>query len=173
MEERQSKPFLRIPSAILSSRCPYGTSWDCTGLVHLGAKEINLSNFNQRFGQSVHACRLKQAARLQSFSSAISGAMLRDIYSDFGARLLERNVRSFLQARGKVNRGIRDTIAKEPEALLAYNNGILWQENQFIWRVMGSTCNIRDRRAPDRKWRSDTASLLATNRGRADLSECM
>src|SRR5262249_51663096 len=37
---------------------------------------------------------------------------------------LERNVRSFLQARGLVNRGIRDTITEQPSRFLAYNNGI-------------------------------------------------
>ncbi len=37
---------------------------------------------------------------------------------------MELNVRSFLQARGKVNRGIRDTIRDEPGRFLAYNNGI-------------------------------------------------
>jgi hypothetical protein len=50
--------------------------------------------------------------------------VLNDIYAEYGPRLLELNVRSFLQARGKVNRGIRDTLTNEPERFLAYNNGI-------------------------------------------------
>lgn len=54
----------------------------------------------------------------------IPGRILSDIYDEYGARLLERNVRAFLQARGKVNRGIQETIAKEPDRFLAYNNGI-------------------------------------------------
>ena len=41
-----------------------------------------------------------------------------------GARLLEQNVRVFLQARGNVNRGLRNTIANNPEMFFAYNNGI-------------------------------------------------
>ena len=52
------------------------------------------------------------------------GGWLADIYHEYGARLLELNVRSFLQATGKVNRGIRDTLRNEPERFLAYNNGI-------------------------------------------------
>lgn len=51
-------------------------------------------------------------------------SLLVKIYERYGARLLERNVRSFLQARGKINRGIRDTILHEPQRFLAYNNGI-------------------------------------------------
>ncbi len=52
------------------------------------------------------------------------GQLLADLYGTFGARLLERNVRSFLQARGAVNRGIRDSLIKDPKRFLAYNNGI-------------------------------------------------
>src|SRR3546814_14361589 len=42
----------------------------------------------------------------------------------FGARLLEQNVRTFLQARGNVNQGIRATILNELGMFFAYNNGI-------------------------------------------------
>ena len=45
-------------------------------------------------------------------------------YGQYGTRLLELNVRSFLQTKGAVNRGIRDTLLTEPERFLAYNNGI-------------------------------------------------
>lgn len=51
-------------------------------------------------------------------------SILEGIYAQYGSRLLELNVRSFLSARGKVNRGIRDTIIAEPGRFLAYNNGI-------------------------------------------------
>lgn len=54
----------------------------------------------------------------------IPGDVLAQIYSKFGTRLLERNVRAFLQARGKVNKGIRATILSAPDRFLAYNNGI-------------------------------------------------
>lgn len=54
----------------------------------------------------------------------LPGDLLADIYAAFGPRLLELNVRSFLQARNKVNRGIQQTIATEPEVFLAFNNGL-------------------------------------------------
>jgi len=54
----------------------------------------------------------------------IPGDLLHKLYHEHGPRLLELNVRSFLQARGKVNRGIRDTLHDEPGYFLAYNNGI-------------------------------------------------
>lgn len=60
----------------------------------------------------------------EAFLLMLPGALLADIYDRFGSRLLELNVRSFLQARGKVNRGIQETLKNEPERFLAYNNGI-------------------------------------------------
>jgi hypothetical protein len=54
----------------------------------------------------------------------VPGQLLADLYSEYGTRLLELNVRSFLQARGKVNRGIRQTLLNTPELFTAYNNGI-------------------------------------------------
>ncbi len=60
----------------------------------------------------------------ESYLCVIPARMLADIYADHGARLLEQNVRTFLQFRGNINKGIRDTILKEPHMFMAYNNGI-------------------------------------------------
>jgi hypothetical protein len=54
----------------------------------------------------------------------IPGSQLAAIYDRWGTRLLEQNVRVFLQARGSVNKGIRNTIENSPEMFFAYNNGI-------------------------------------------------
>lgn len=54
----------------------------------------------------------------------IPGGVLFRLYELYGSQLLERNVRSFLQAKGKVNRGIRETLRSEPHRFMAYNNGI-------------------------------------------------
>lgn len=61
---------------------------------------------------------------LESYLVVIPGEQLAAIYEKWGPRLLEANVRSFLQARGKVNRGIRDTIRNEPHMFFPYNNGL-------------------------------------------------
>jgi hypothetical protein len=60
----------------------------------------------------------------QSYLALLSGNALVSIYEQYGARLLEQNVRSFLQFTGKINKGIRNTILKEPHMFLAFNNGI-------------------------------------------------
>ena len=58
------------------------------------------------------------------YVGVISGAVLAQIYKDEGQDLIQKNVRSFLQATGKVNRGIKHSLTKEPEMFMAYNNGI-------------------------------------------------
>ena len=54
----------------------------------------------------------------------ISGECLADVYFEHRTRLLQQNVRAFLNFAGSVNKGIRDTIETEPERFLSYNNGI-------------------------------------------------
>ncbi len=65
-----------------------------------------------------------QQADHESYLAVFPGRQLAMIYDRWGSRLLEQNVRVFLQARGKVNRGLRNTIANNPEMFFAYNNGI-------------------------------------------------
>lgn len=60
----------------------------------------------------------------QSYLAIIPGLALANLYERLGSRLLEQNVRSFLQFTGKINKGIRATIKDEPHMFLAFNNGI-------------------------------------------------
>jgi hypothetical protein len=60
----------------------------------------------------------------KAYLAVIPGDKLADMYIEYGSRLLEGNVRSFLSTKGKVNKGIRNTILNEPGMFFAYNNGI-------------------------------------------------
>jgi hypothetical protein len=64
------------------------------------------------------------SASYESYLIAMPGELLSKIYGLYGARLLEQNVRTFLQARTKVNAGIIRTLTDAPEMFFAYNNGI-------------------------------------------------
>jgi hypothetical protein len=59
-----------------------------------------------------------------SYLVAVPGTFLAEIYGLYGARLLEQNVRTFLQAKTKVNNGIIRTLETQPEMFFAYNNGL-------------------------------------------------
>lgn len=56
--------------------------------------------------------------------TVLPGQLLAGLYDEHGSRLLELNVRSYLQARGKVNKGILETLKDRPADFMAYNNGI-------------------------------------------------
>lgn len=79
----------------------------------------------------------------QAYIAIIPGLCLANLYERFGARLLEQNVRAFLQFTGKINKGIRETIKNEPQMFLAFNNGIaatadhieLDETNRFIRKI--------------------------------------
>jgi hypothetical protein len=60
----------------------------------------------------------------KSYLFAIPGLVLADIFAAYGNRLLEQNVRTYLQAKTGVNRGILKTISEEPAMFFAYNNGL-------------------------------------------------
>ncbi|EIW88642.1 hypothetical protein AGRI_10521 [Alishewanella agri BL06] len=103
--------------------------WDLKRLkqfVEQGQARADLViNFADDFGGSVPVLKASTGGdTLESYLAVIPGWQLANIYEKWGPRLLEANVRSFLQARGKVNKGIRDTIRDEPHMFFAYNNGL-------------------------------------------------
>ena len=58
--------------------------------------------------------------------TVLPGEALRFVYDKYGARLLEANLRSFLNGTtNKVNKAIRETLKSSPERFMAYNNGIV------------------------------------------------
>jgi hypothetical protein len=102
--------------------------WDIARLFRLetsghGREAISI-DFTERHGPLPCLPAGSVDADYSAYLAAIPGRVLADIYEEYGARLLELNVRSFLQATNKVNRGIRDTLTREPDRFLAYNNGI-------------------------------------------------
>jgi len=54
----------------------------------------------------------------------LPGTALARMYEEYGSRLLEGNVRSFLGKAVKVNKAIRETTLHSPEMFFAFNNGI-------------------------------------------------
>lgn len=60
----------------------------------------------------------------EAYVAILPGKCLSSLYERYGGRLLEQNVRSFLQFTGKINKKIRETIKEKPHMFLAYNNGI-------------------------------------------------
>ena len=58
------------------------------------------------------------------YLTTVTGRLLCELYSKHGTALVQTNVRSYL-GENKVNKRVKETIAKEPENFLAYNNGLV------------------------------------------------
>ena len=81
-------------------------------------------DFEEKFQTTIPCIENSTSDKYSVYLAIINGNLLADLYDEFRDRLLEKNVRSFLQVKGNVNKGIRDTLREEPDMFLAYNNGI-------------------------------------------------
>lgn len=102
--------------------------WDLVAISRLlstGEPEPIVIDFVKMFGKGLPCLPANAGgAELDSYLTVIPGDWLAEIYDLYGGRLLEQNVRTFLQASRGVNKGIRKTILEEPQMFFAYNNGI-------------------------------------------------
>lgn len=81
-------------------------------------------DFEEKFQTTIPCIENSTSDKYSVYLAIINGELLAALYHEFRDRLLEKNVRSFLQVKGGVNKGIRDTLRDEPDMFLAYNNGI-------------------------------------------------
>lgn len=89
-----------------------------------GSDEIEIDLVSD-FGGAIPALKASPSGvALESYLMIIPGTQLASMYDRWGEKLLQGNVRSFLQARAKTNKGIQTTIRNEPELFFPYNNGL-------------------------------------------------
>lgn len=92
-------------------------------MVSRGHREVLTIDFEKTFDYSIEAIKAAENESFASYLCVLKAEVLADLYRQYGSRLLEKNVRSFLDFRG-VNKGIKETIRKEPSKFIAYNNGL-------------------------------------------------
>lgn len=102
--------------------------WDIERIVQFvetGEREPIKVNFIEMTGAPI-PCLTQgdKDGKYSSYLAYVPGQCLADLYSLWGIRMLDMNVRVFLSARGNVNRGLRETIVNDPDMFCAYNNGI-------------------------------------------------
>jgi len=74
---------------------------------------------------ALHAIKVIETPYYTSYLTVVSGNELVLYYDQYGKRLLESNVRTFLSLRGSVNKGIYNTLrSSEKVFFFAYNNGL-------------------------------------------------
>lgn len=102
--------------------------WDISRLHQIyeskqGREELDI-DLTEWLIDGLPALEISHGEEFGTYLAAVPGGLIADLYERYGSRLLESNVRSYLSARGKVNKGIRVTVQSKPAMFLAYNNGI-------------------------------------------------
>ena len=138
-----------------------------------GHKEPLNIDFVELFGKGINCLPANLGFdSYQSFLIVMPAPILAALYDRYSARLLEQNVRTFLQARAQVNKGIRATILNEPQMFFAYNNGITATAQEVETRM--TDIGLQIVRMTDLQivnGGQTTASLFHTQRrDKADLS---
>jgi hypothetical protein len=104
--------------------------WDAERLFRsmqagLPRDEISI-DFIAEFGGAIPCLPMPtKANEYMAYLAILPADVLYRLYEEYGPRLLEFNVRSFLSARGRINSGIRKTLKEAPDRFMAYNNGIV------------------------------------------------
>ena len=122
-----SSRIKEIPSTNIENAVAEYHIWDISRLQSIqesktGKEEIviNLKDFSE---YGIPCLETGSNDEYTAYLCSIPGSIA-DLYIKYGGRLLEGNVRSFLTAKGKINKEIRNTILNNPVMFFAYNNGI-------------------------------------------------
>ena len=123
-----SSRIREIPSTKIGNAIAEYHIWDIARLQGLYAsktgKEDIVINLKEYSENGIPCLMAGSNEEYTAYLCNIPGAVLAKLYNTYGGRLLEGNVRSFLSAKGTINKGIRNTILNEPDMFFAYNNGI-------------------------------------------------
>lgn len=120
--------------------------WDLArlaGTIGTGKPEEIMVDFNAMFGRAMVCLPADNGdGDVKSYLAVVPGHWLAQIYDQYGSRLLEQNVRTFLQVRGKTNKGIRKTLVEEPRRFFPYNNGISATAEEIVEERHGGVAYI-------------------------------
>ena len=92
-------------------------------IISQGNRESLIIDFENLFNYKIEVIKAAEEENFESYLCVLPAPVLSELYKRYSSRLLEKNVRSFLQFKG-VNKGIRETIRVSPEKFIAFNNGI-------------------------------------------------
>ena len=123
-----SNRIREIPTAELDGIPLEYHIWDIERLQALQASKtgkenivIHLRDFSEN---GIPCLEAGNSSEYTAYLCNIPGKVLANLYNKYGGRLLEGNVRSFLTVKGKINKGIRNTILNDPDMFFAYYYGI-------------------------------------------------
>lgn len=116
------------PETIKNLRADFQV-FDLKDIYRISTQENNLQEIEVSISDYTDEGLLCLPASLEaqdyaSYLVVMPGNVLAQIYDQYGQKLLEQNVRTFLQFKGNTNKKMQITIKEEPERFFAYNNGL-------------------------------------------------
>ena len=92
--------------------------------IRAGKEKVEI-DFPTAYNTELQCLKMsEQNLFVDAYLAIIPGITLAKIYKKYQQVLLEKNVRTFLQFKGKVNKEIRKTLRTAPDMFFSYNNGI-------------------------------------------------
>ena len=126
---RLSSRVTKLPQSLVLGIKSSREVWDLERIFRIESSgrerediEIDFCAYNQK-GIPCLPAHLDGNA-MKSYLLVVPGSMVASLYEEYGERLLEQNVRTFLQFRGNINKGMRNTLINEPHMFFSYNNGL-------------------------------------------------
>ncbi|PWS54844.1 AIPR family protein [Pseudoalteromonas sp. meg-B1] len=174
-----SKSIKSIPSV----DCDNGITinfdiWDIERIYRIDSskagKESIEIDFKEEFGNYLPCLKaFSQTDEYQSYLLVLPGSLLSKLYDKYTERLLEQNVRTFLQFKGKVNKGMRNTIINQPNMFFAFNNGLTATAEEITtYEEHGNTMISKLKNLQIVNGGQTTASIYNTlKKEKADLSQ--
>ncbi len=121
-----------VPAAVESDNEEYVIEynvWDMQRVyqqhnIRAGKEKVEI-DFPTTYNTELQCLKMsEQNLFVDAYLAIIPGITLAKIYKQYQQVLLEKNVRTFLQFKGKVNKEIRKTLREKPDMFFSYNNGI-------------------------------------------------
>ena len=121
-----------VPAAVESDNDEYIIEyivWDMQRVyqqhnIRAGKEKVEI-DFPTNYNTELQCLKMnEQNPFVDAYLAIIPGRTLARIYKQYQQVLLEKNVRTFLQFKGKVNKEIRRTLREKPDMFFSYNNGI-------------------------------------------------
>lgn len=92
--------------------------------IRAGKEKIEI-DFPTNYNTELQCLKMNEVnPYVDAYLAIIPGITLAKIYKQYQQTLLEKNVRTFLQFKGKVNKQIRKTLREQPSMFFSFNNGI-------------------------------------------------
>ncbi|MBR1941544.1 MAG: AIPR family protein [Bacteroidaceae bacterium] len=104
--------------------------------LRAGKEQIEI-DFSTEYDTDLQCLKMFNGnSNIDCYLAIIPGITLARIYKKYHQTLLEKNVRTFLQFKGAVNKGIRDTLRNNPSMFFSYNNGISTTASEVVTKMV-------------------------------------